>query len=178
MVKKTATIMLLLYVALCAQEEQMVTTNSQQVMMIEVIPSKERGLTRTHWLYSRHSFSFGSYYNLKRLGFGTLRVINEDTIASNSGFPSHPHDNMEIITIVLEGQLEHKDSTGTHGIIQAGDVQRMSAGSGIVHSEMNPSATDKVHLLQIWVFPKDRDLTPGYEQKHFNWEKDTNRLIP
>lgn len=178
MVKKTVLIMLLLGVALVAKEDQMVTIKDQQVQSIEIIPSKERGLSRTHWLYSRHSFSFGSYYNLKRLGFGTLRVINEDSVAANSGFPSHHHDNMEIITIVLNGQLEHQDSTGTRGIIQAGDVQRMTAGSGIVHSEMNPSPTDKVHFLQIWVFPKDRDLTPSYEQKHFDWEKDTNRLIP
>lgn len=171
-------IALLFVVSLFAREDQMVTTKNQQVATIEIIPSKERGLTFTDWLLSRHSFSFGSYYNLKRLSFGTLRVINEDTVTASSGFPSHHHDNMEIVTIVLNGQLEHQDSTGTRGIIQAGDVQRMTAGKGILHSEMNPSPTDKVHFLQIWIFPKERDLTPSYEQKHFDWEKETNRLIP
>lgn len=147
-------------------------------MNIELIASSERGVTETPWLYSQHSFSFGNYYNLKRLNFGTLRVLNEDVVQPGKGFGTHEHDNMEIVTIVLKGALEHKDSMGNHGVIQAGQVQRMSAGKGITHSEFNASTTEKVHFLQIWVFPKVHDLQPSYEQRSFQGEELHNRLCP
>lgn len=146
--------------------------------MIKKILSEERGLTQNAWLTSRHTFAFGSYYNLDRLNFGTLRVFNDDIVKPNHGFGMHPHDNMEIITIVLEGTLEHKDSAHNHGLIKPGDVQRMTAGTGIKHSEMNPSKDEKVHLLQIWVYPDRRGLDPGYEQKTFNPEEFKNTLYP
>lgn len=148
------------------------------VMHVDVIQSAQRGLTKTSWLDSRHSFSFGNYTNLKRLNFGTLRVLNEDIIRPGKGFDTHHHDNMEIITILLSGNLEHKDSKGNHGVLKPGDVQRMSAGTGIEHSEFNASKEESVHLLQIWVFPKERSIAPGYEQKHFPPEMLKNRLCP
>lgn len=131
------------------------------------IPARTRGLTKLEWLNSYHSFSFGEYYDPERMGFGQLRVLNDDTVAGGGGFPPHFHDNMEIVTIVLQGALEHKDSTGGQGLIKAGQMQRMSAGKGIQHSEFNASQTDPVHFLQIWVMPKERDLTSDYEQKEF-----------
>lgn len=127
--------------------------------------SEDRGRAEEGWLKSRHSFSFGDYYNPKRMNFGALRVLNEDWVQPAEGFPTHAHDNMEIVTIVLEGLLEHKDSEGNHGLIKPGDVQRMSAGTGIRHSEFNHSKTEVVHLLQIWIHPEKRGLKPGYEQK-------------
>lgn len=147
-------------------------------MNIKKIASDDRGLTQNSWLTSRHTFAFGQYYNLERLNFGTLRVFNDDIVKAGQGFATHPHDNMEIVTIVLEGTLEHKDSVGTHGIIKPGDVQRMTAGTGIKHSEFNPSKEEKVRLLQIWVYPDRRDLEPGYEQKTFNPEDFKNTLYP
>ncbi len=147
-------------------------------MKIKKIASAERGLTQNDWLISRHTFAFGQYFNLERLNFGTLRVFNDDFIKPGHGFGMHPHDNMEIITIVLEGTLEHKDSVGNHGLIKPHDVQRMTAGKGIKHSEVNPSKEEKVHLLQIWVYPDRRDLEPGYEQKTFNPESFKNVLYP
>lgn len=147
-------------------------------MHVDKIASEERGVTQNSWLNSRHTYSFGQYYNLKRLNFGTLRVFNDDIVKPGNGFAMHPHDNMEIITIVLEGTLEHKDSVGNHGIIKVGDVQRMTAGSGIKHSEFNPSKEEKVHLLQIWIYPESRGLDPGYEQKSFNPEDLKNTLYP
>ncbi|MEA5510049.1 pirin family protein [Crocosphaera sp. UHCC 0190] len=135
--------------------------------MITVRPSQERGMANFGWLDSRHSFSFGQYYDPNYVGFGTLRVINEDKVTPGAGFATHPHRNMEIITYIIDGALEHKDSMGNGSIIRPGDVQRMSAGTGIKHSEFNPSQTDPVHLLQIWIIPDTEGLTPSYEQKHF-----------
>lgn len=146
--------------------------------MIKKILSEERGLTQNAWLTSRHTFAFGEYYNLERLNFGTLRVFNDDIVKPALGFGLHSHDNMEIVTIVLEGALEHKDSVGSHGLIKPNDVQRMTAGTGIKHSEMNPSKDEKVHFLQIWVYPERRGLDPGYEQKTFNPEDFKNTLYP
>jgi len=137
------------------------------VMHVEKIPSEERGITENEWLNSKHTFSFGQYYNTKRLNFGTLRVFNDDVIQPGKGFGMHSHDNMEVVTIVLSGVLEHRDSQGNIGQIKSGEIQRMTAGSGIKHSEYNASQTEPVHLLQIWVYPKERNLSPEYEQKSY-----------
>lgn len=134
-------------------------------MQIELHPSNERGGADHDWLKTKHSFSFASYMNPDRMGFGELRVINEDFVAPGKGFDTHPHKNMEIVTLVLEGVLEHRDSMGNHGVIRPGEVQRMSAGTGVTHSEFNPSRTEWVHLLQIWVLPKKEDTAPSYDQK-------------
>ncbi len=133
--------------------------------MIKLRESSSRGQTKTDWLKSFHSFSFNQYYDPESMNFGMLRVLNDDMIAPGQGFGTHPHHNMEILTYVISGALEHKDSTGGHGIIRAGEVQRMRAGSGIMHSEYNASKIDPVHLLQIWIFPDQRGLKPAYEQK-------------
>jgi redox-sensitive bicupin YhaK (pirin superfamily) len=146
--------------------------------MIEIRRSEERGKTQLGWLVSYHSFSFNQYYDPKHTRFGPLRVLNDDTIMPGTGFGAHPHDNMEIVTYVLEGALKHQDSLGTNGVIHAGEVQRMSAGTGIVHSEFNASDTKSVHLLQIWFLPQARGLTPSYEQKGFTKDERTNRLLP
>jgi redox-sensitive bicupin YhaK (pirin superfamily) len=137
-------------------------------------PAKERGRVDLGWLKSYHSFSFGQYHDPKKIHFGALRVVNDDSIAGGGGFGTHPHDNMEIITIPLEGKLAHKDSTGNEGIIRSGDVQIMSAGTGIRHSEYNASAADYAKLLQIWVFPKLKNITPVYGQRTFNLEDRKN----
>jgi redox-sensitive bicupin YhaK (pirin superfamily) len=131
-------------------------------------PAKERGHVNLGWLDSFHSFSFGQYHDPKKVHFGALRVVNDDSIAGGGGFGTHPHDNMEIVTIPLEGQLAHKDSTGNEGIIRKGDVQIMSAGTGIRHSEYNASSTEYAKLLQIWVFPKLKNIKPIYGQKTFD----------
>jgi redox-sensitive bicupin YhaK (pirin superfamily) len=131
-------------------------------------PAKERGHVNLGWLDSFHSFSFGQYHDPKKVHFGALRVVNDDSIAGGGGFGTHPHDNMEIVTIPLEGKLAHKDSTGNEGIISKGDVQIMSAGTGIRHSEYNASSTDYAKLLQIWVFPKQKNIKPAYGQKTFD----------
>lgn len=135
--------------------------------MITVRKSESRGRTKIDWLDSRHSFSFGSYYNPDQRGFRSLAVINEDFIAPGKGFDTHDHDNMEIITIVLAGALEHKDSLGTGSTITPGEVQKMSAGTGIEHSEFNHSKTKPVHLLQIWIVPDKKNVKPSYAQKRF-----------
>ena len=135
-----------------------------------------RGHANHGWLDSHHTFSFASYYNPGRVQFGMLRVLNDDIVKGGAGFGQHPHDNMEIISIPLKGALEHGDNTGGHGIIQSGEVQIMSAGSGIAHSERNASKVEDVNFLQIWVFPKERNIKPRYDQKLFGAEDRINKF--
>lgn len=139
-------------------------------MDIQHFPSRDRGCTRLPWLDSRHSFSFGHYYEPRRMGFGALRVINEDIVAPGGGFPPHSHANMEIVSIVLSGALAHRDSLGNVETIAAGEVQRMSAGTGIEHSEFNPSSSEAVHFLQVWLHPLHADRAPDYQQRQFSAE--------
>lgn len=133
--------------------------------MIRVRPGADRGHVDHGWLQSAHSFSFAGYHNPDAMGYSDLRVLNEDRIAGGGGFPSHPHRDMEIVTFVIEGAVRHEDNLGNGSVIRAGDVQRMTAGSGVVHSEVNASADDPVHLLQIWLLPDRRGLVPEYEQR-------------
>lgn len=135
--------------------------------MTRVLRSEDRGRTTTDWLESRHGFSFGAYRDPRRMGFGGLRVLNEDRIAPGAGFATHGHRDMEIVTVMLEGSLRHADSLGSGATLAAGDVQAMTAGSGIEHSEANPSPREPTHLLQIWIAPETRGLTPSYRQKSF-----------
>ena len=133
--------------------------------MITVRKSEDRGIGRHGWLTTQHTFSFANYYDEKHMGFRDLRVINEDTVAPGRGFGAHHHDNMEIISIVMEGALAHRDSTGGEGVLRRGEVQRMSAGTGVVHSEFNGSETEPVHFFQVWILPEREGIRPGYEQK-------------
>jgi redox-sensitive bicupin YhaK (pirin superfamily) len=145
--------------------------------MIRIHDRDIRGKTKTGWLDSKHTFSFGHFMDPDRMGFRSLRVINDDIVIPGAGFDTHPHRDMEIITYILKGELAHKDSLGTGSTIRPGEIQRMSAGTGIFHSEFNPSAENGVHLLQIWIYPEKRGLEPSYEQKAIAPKKGAFTLI-
>ncbi|MGZ6506708.1 MAG: pirin family protein [Tumebacillaceae bacterium] len=144
--------------------------------MIAICPADERGHADHGWLNTRFTFSFADYNDPRHMGFRTLRVINDDRIAGGGGFGAHPHRDMEIITYMIEGELEHQDNMGNGAVLRRGDVQHMTAGRGVIHSEFNHSATDPIRLLQIWIFPEKRGLPPGYQDRHFDEQERVNRL--
>lgn len=146
-------------------------------MITQLFPAEKRGKADHGWLQANFSFSFGNYFDAGNIQFGMLRVLNDDTIAAGAGFGTHPHDNMEIITIPLEGGLKHRDSMGNEGVIEFGEVQVMSAGTGILHSEMNASATRPAKTLQLWVFPEKQNAAPRYDQKAFDLEQKRNSFV-
>lgn len=151
--------------------------NQQQKKMNKVLhKANSRGTADYGWLKAAYSFSFANYYNPERIHFGMLRVLNDDIIGPGMGFGTHPHENMEIVTIPFSGSLEHKDSMGNHGVIKPSEVQIMSAGTGIEHSEFNHSKTEEVRLFQIWVFPKEKNIAPRYDQRHFKTEDRLNKF--
>lgn len=161
----------------CRYPQEMASTDAM-VPTVEVRRAGDRFHTELDWLDSWHSFSFGPHRDPHNTHHGLLVVSNDDVVRAGGGFPTHPHVDMEIVTWVLEGALEHRDSTGTHGIIEPGHAQRMSAGSGIRHSEANPSATSDVHLVQMWVLPDARGIEPGYEQRDLTASLGANDLVP
>lgn len=147
-------------------------------MTMQIIRSHERFHLEEGWLKANWHFSFGHYHDPDNVQFGPLRVFNDDTIAPSSGFPMHPHRDMEIVTYVFGGALEHRDNMGNRGLLKAGDLQRMTAGTGVYHSEMNPSPTEPLRLCQIWVLPNQRGLEPSYEEKHFGPDARQGKLLP
>jgi len=142
---------------------------------MDIIRSDSRGSAERDWLKSKHTFSFAEYQNPDRMSFASLRVVNEDWIEAGKGFDTHPHRDMEIVTYMLDGELQHKDSMGNGSVIRPGEIQRMTAGTGVLHSEFNPSSNTEAHLLQIWILPEQKDLEPGYEQKLFAAEDKQNQ---
>jgi len=144
--------------------------------VLDTIRSDDRGSADHGWLHAKHTFSFADYHNPQRMHFGKLRVINEDRIAPAQGFDTHPHRDMEIVTFIISGAIEHKDSMGNGTVIRAGEVQRMTAGTGVLHSEFNHSQDEELHLLQIWIFPETKNLDPGYEQTLFSRDQKLNQL--
>src|SRR5262249_53005358 len=155
-----------------------VNEETKRRLVMQIIRAKDRYHLESGWLLAYWLFSVDRYYDPNNIRFGPLRVFNHDTIEPGAGFPTHPHREMEIITYVLEGRLRHKDSTGGEGVIRAGEVQRMTAGTGVAHSEFNGSETEQVKLLQMWVVPDKLGLLPSYEQKQFSLEQRTGKLLP
>jgi hypothetical protein len=146
--------------------------------MIKIYPAESRYTADYGWLKTSHSFSFSEYYDPNNMNFGVLRVLNDDIVKPKQGFATHPHRDMEIVSVVLQGQLKHEDSTGGSGVLRFGEIQRMTAGTGVLHSEYNPSDTEEVNFLQLWFLPEKLGLTPSYEHVEFDPEELQNRLLP